>query len=148
MLKNKIFTPLIIFNLTWLLLLGCAINRATVNIHPSSGLDSIKSLYVLKHNNDGRGINLMIANRLTQMGYTVTTGYEASSDVDAIVTYKDKWMWDITLYMIELTVTVRDKESNFPLATGYSLHTSLTRKSPQEMVDEVLTNLFSKADNK
>ena len=148
MLNNKIFTSIIIFNLTVLLLSGCAINRATVNRHPSSDLDSIKSLHVLKHDNDGRGINLMIANRLKQMGYTVTTGYEPSSDIDAIVTYKDKWMWDITLYMIELTVTVRDKESNFPLATGNSLHTSLTRKSPQEMVDEVLTNLFSKAGNK
>ena len=144
MLKTKIITFVIIFNLTWMSLLGCA-NRATVNTHPSSDLGSIKSLYVLKHNNDDRGINLMIANRLKQMGYTANTGYEASSNVDAIITYDDRWWWDITMYMIELTVIVRDKETNFPLSTGNSLHTSLTRKSPQEMVDEVLTNLFSKA---
>ena len=51
-------------------------------------------------------------------------------------------MWDMTMYMIELTVIVRDPASEFPLATGNSLHTSLTRKSPTEMVEEVTTNIF------
>lgn len=63
-------------------------------------------------------------------------------DVDAIATYVDKWMWDLTMYMIELTIVVRDPASDFPLATGNSLHTSLTRKSPKEMVDEVTSNIF------
>jgi hypothetical protein len=44
--------------------------------------------------------------------------------------------------MLELTVVVRDPKTDFPLATGNSLHTSLTRKSPKEMVDEVTTNIF------
>ena len=48
----------------------------------------------------------------------------------------------MTMYMIELTIVVRNTQSNFPLATGHSLHTSLTRLSPQEMVNEVLTNIF------
>jgi hypothetical protein len=52
-------------------------------------------------------------------------------------------MWDITMYMVELTVTFRSPENNFPMATGNSYHTSLTRQSPQEMVDEVLTNIFN-----
>jgi len=33
--------------------------------------------------------------------------------------------------------------STKPIATGNSLHTSLTRKSPEEMVDEVLSNIQS-----
>jgi hypothetical protein len=62
--------------------------------------------------------------------------------VDALVTYKDKWMWDITMYMLELTITIRDPQNDYPLATGNSFHTSLTRKSPTEMVDEVVENIF------
>jgi hypothetical protein len=31
----------------------------------------------------------------------------------------------------------------FPLAVGNSYHTSVTRKSPEEMVDEVLTNILN-----
>jgi hypothetical protein len=51
-------------------------------------------------------------------------------------------MWDITLYLLELTITFRDRNNEFPLAVGNSYHTSLTRKSPGEMVDEVITNIL------
>jgi hypothetical protein len=47
--------------------------------------------------------------------------------------------------MLELTIVVRDPVSDFPLASGNSLHTSLTRKSPKEMVEEVTTNIFRAA---
>jgi hypothetical protein len=43
--------------------------------------------------------------------------------------------------MLELTITLRDPKTNFPMAVGNSFHTSLTRKSSEEMVDEVLSNI-------
>jgi hypothetical protein len=49
------------------------------------------------------------------------------------------------LYLIELTVTLRNATNGFPLAVGNSFHTSLTRKSPEEMVDEVMSNIFTAA---
>jgi hypothetical protein len=76
------------------------------------------------------------------MGFQVL---ETDAGVDAIVTYVDKWFWDITMYMLELTITLRDPKTDFPLATGSSYHTSMTRKSPEGMVDEVLTNIFFSA---
>ncbi|MDP2279487.1 MAG: hypothetical protein Q8K51_14830, partial [Nitrospirota bacterium] len=51
--------------------------------------------------------------------------------------------WDITMFMLELTITLRNPTNNFPMAVGNSYHTSLTRKSPEEMVEEVLTNIFN-----
>jgi hypothetical protein len=62
--------------------------------------------------------------------------------VDAVVVYIDKWMWDLTMYMLELTVNINDPKTGAQLATGNSLHTSLTRKSPPEMVDEVIENIY------
>ena len=47
--------------------------------------------------------------------------------------------------MIELTVILRDARTDFPLAKGNSFHTSLTRQSPKEMVQEVTTNMFKDA---
>ena len=124
-------------------LTGCATNRATATVDPTANLGKIKTVHVVKVPEDGRGIDQLIADRLTKMGYTATTGVKKAGGVDALVTYVDKWMWDITMYMIELTVVVRDPASEFPLATGNSFHTSLTRKSPTEMVEEVTANIFN-----
>ena len=142
MSKKKIFANIVLLLITALMFSGCAVNRATATVDPSTDLSSIKSLHVTRRSGDGREINLLIADKLKSMGYRVTTGAQKRSDVNAIVTYVDKWFWDITMYMLELTITLRDPQTDFPLASGNSYHTSLTRKSPKAMVDEVLTNIF------
>ena len=141
-MMNKIFTSIVLRLVAVLPLSGCSINRATATLDPTADFTRIKSMRVTKNESDGRDINLIIANKLENRGYRVTTGLTPTSDVDAIVTYTDKWMWDMTLYMLELTITIRDPKTDFPLASGNSYHTSLTRKSPEAMVDEVLTNIF------
>lgn len=121
---------------------GCAVNRATGSVDPSANLTSLKSMYVKKIPADD-STYILIADKLRTKGVTVTTGSDAApSNVDAVVTYIDKWMWDITMYMLELTITIRDPKTDFPLATGNSYHTSLTRLSPKEMVDEVVDNIY------
>lgn len=130
-----------------LLTSGCAVNRATATVDPSADLVGVKSIYVQKLAPDERGINVLIANKLKSMGYEVDTGaFSRDDEVDVLVTYKDKWMWDITMYMLELTVVIRDPKNDFPLASGNSFHTSLSRKAPEEMVDEVVENIFKKVE--
>lgn len=125
---------------------GCAVNRATGSVDPSTNLSALKTMYVKKLPADDGGTNVLIADKLRSKGVTVTTGTEpAPSNVDAVVTYIDKWMWDITMYMLELTITIRDPKSDFPMATGNSYHTSLTRLSPKEMVNEVVDNIYKGA---
>jgi hypothetical protein len=127
------------------LMTGCAVNRATATLSPGADLIEVKSVYVVKQPKDDRGINDLIAANLEKRGYLVTKGPELSTPYksDVAVTYVDKWMWDITMYLLELTINVRDPQTGFPMAVGNSLHTSLTRKSPTEMVDEVLNNIFT-----
>lgn len=139
---KRLFNLLIVLLLAAPLLSGCAVNRATARVEPNVDLHAMKTVHVVKLQDDGYDVNELIATKLRSMGYTVTTSKETRTDVDAVVTYWDKWMWDITMYLLELTVTIRDPGSNFPLATGNSLHTSLTRKSPKEMVDEVVDNIY------
>lgn len=122
---------------------GCA-NHATASITPGADLSKIKSFYLIPGAED-KDNYLLIKSNLEKRGYAVTTGPEMLPPykADAVVTYVDKWMWDITMYMLELTITFRDPTNNSPLAVGNSLHSSLTRKSAEEMVDEVLTNIFN-----
>jgi hypothetical protein len=121
---------------------GCAVNRATATVDPSANLQAIKRVHVVQLEEDGYNVNQTIADKLNAMGLVATTSKEKRKDVDAIVTYWDKWMWDMTMYLLELTIVFRDPATDFPLATGNSLHTSLTRKSQKEMVDEVLGNIY------
>lgn len=121
---------------------GCAVNRATGYVDPSTNLSALKTMYVKRIPEDD-GTHVLIAEKLKSKGVAVTSGIESPPDnVDAVVTYIDKWMWDITMYMLELTITIRDPKSDYPLATGNSYHTSLTRLSPKEMVDEVVDNIY------
>jgi type IV pilus biogenesis protein CpaD/CtpE len=118
---------------------GCAVNRATATVDQTTDLSALRTFHVQKYSEDTRDTNILIESKLVEMGFDVS---ENVTDVDAIVTYVDKWFWDITMYMLELTVTLRDPKTDFPLATGNSYHTSMSRKSPEGMVDEVLTNIF------
>ena len=126
-----------------MLLTGC-VNVATSQVDPSADLNSLKSMYVKQIPEDKRGVNELIATKLRSKGVKVTTGVdEPKGAYDAFVTYADKWMWDITMYMFELSVVIRDPKDQVPLASGRSKHGSLTRYSPQEMVDEVIDNIYN-----
>lgn len=126
---------------------GCAINRASASVSPDVDLPHFKKFYVARFVPDERGVNKLIETELVKMGYQASTGLDidAPKDVDAIVTYQDKWMWDITMYMLELKVFVRAPKSDRLLASATSYHTSLTRKTPEEMVAEALGNIFAEA---
>jgi hypothetical protein len=130
-----------------LLAIGCS-NHATATLSPGADLSAVKSFYVVHQPRDTHNLHHLIRDKLVKEGYTATAGPESersSHQVNAVVTYVDRWVWDITLYLLELTVTLRDADNNFPLAVGNSFHTSLTRKSPEEMVDEVITNILNAA---
>ena len=143
MLTRFMLTPLILGAL--LAASGCS-NRATATLSPGTELSRVKSYYVVHQPKDTRALHNLIRDRIVKEGLTATAGPElpqSSYQADSVITYVDRWMWDITLYLLELTVTLRDTTNNFPLAVGNSYHTSLTRKSPEEMVDEVMTNIFN-----
>jgi|ERR1051326_1793916 hypothetical protein len=134
------------FGLGLLLFVSACSNHATATISPGAELSRVKSFYVVHQPKDSHNLHNLIRDRLSKGGFAAEAGPElpqSSYKADAVVTYVDRWMWDITLYLLELTITFRDGTNNFPLAVGNSFHTSLTRKSPPEMVDEVLTNMLN-----
>ncbi len=126
---------------------SCAVHENTRQLSPGfsdSGVIRMRTFYVRKDSDDDYKLGEAIVTELQQMGYRATAGsaQSPSGKVDAVITYKDKWMWDITMYMISLDVQLREPGSDATLAVAKTVRTSLVRKSQQEMVRETLTKLL------
>ena len=131
---------------------GCAINRDSASVTPERDVSTLKKLLVVTSAADERGTDRIIANAFTKLGFEASVGSDGATrkDIDAVVTYRAGWDWDLTPYLRELTIFIREPQGDALLAVGNSYHTSLTRKSADEMTMEVLTNILqaSKKANK
>ena len=123
---------------------GCAIVNLRSSQIPGSDLSNISRLYVVHFEPDMRNLHDVIRDELIEMGFQADSGPESKipNDIDAIVTYEDRWFWDITNYMLQLNIEIRDPKTKYPLAIGESVRTSTARKNPDEMVREVLQSIF------
>lgn len=121
---------------------GC-VNQAVQQAQPAADLSKIKSICVERFEPDNRHLNVTIAEELSKFSIKSSAADKCPENVDAIMTYRDKWMWDMTTYMISISMKLNDPITGFPLAYGQALHTSLTRQSPEETIREVLANMFS-----
>ena len=125
-----------------LVLAGCATSKASHA--PDADLHELKTFYVAHLPDDGNGVDKLIAKRLNVLGYQCTSGDAQTppSPVDAVVTYQDRWMWDITMYMIRLNIQIHDGATGAILANGEVMRPSVQRKSPEGMVEETLGVIF------
>lgn len=114
-----------------LLLGGCSTTSLESESMPGVNLSALRTFYVRKLPQDGRGVERLISDRLTAMGKISSYGPSPTppQPVDAVVTYQDRWIWDFTMYMLELNIQIRDPSNDVQLASGHSLRTSLARKS-------------------
>jgi hypothetical protein len=134
----KLFSFLVLAGLC-----GC-VNNATKQLSPAADLSKIKTICVEKFAPDGRELNLLIVDALNRFNYNASTADKCPDNVDAVLTYRDKWMWDMSMYMVSISIKLSDPSTGFPLAFGQALHTSLTRQTPKETINEVLSSMFSK----
>jgi hypothetical protein len=127
-------------------LTSCAGILQKQNVVNSTGFNPhhISPTYVVKFPKDERGINQLIVADLKRRGVHATTGTEQEkpASVKTYITYKDNWMWDITMYMLRLEIKVHDAKTNALLSTAMSERTSAVRKSPAGMIDEVLNMIY------
>lgn len=109
-------------------------------------LSNLKTFYVQKLPEEGRGVERMLADQLTRMGYVAFYGIDGpATPVDAIITYKDDWWWDLSWYLLQLDIQIRDPQTKLILASGHSKRTSLVRKSSDEIVEDVLNETLKGA---
>ena len=82
-----------------------------------------KSFFVRHQPNDQRRLDHVLAEALRSRGFEVVD--EPGQSSDYVVSYIDKWYWDMRTYLVDFRVDIRDAESNILLGTGRSFQTSL-----------------------
>lgn len=134
----RLWIPVVLMSL---FLVGCA--SLDVERVPGRSVDTAQSFYVEKLPADGRGIERVIADQLNLMGYRAGSGPAREHDegTDVLVTYQDRWAWDITMYMRQLDIQFRDPQTLQAWVSASSRRDSLTRKAPPEMAREVLEEM-------
>lgn len=125
-----------------LIISGCA--SITAYTVPNSDLKKLGSMYVVNFPKDSRHLEGIIANELTSRGYQVIYGEEKDvpASVNILVTYIDHWTWDMSTYMKDITIELRNKNDKSLIASGKSFRPSLQRRSPKTMIKETLDKLL------
>jgi hypothetical protein len=128
---------------------GCATQQ---NLHaqalPGAGtrVRALERVYVEAHAEDTRGVHQVIRNVISGAGIEADSGpAPAPEGYDAVVTYLDRYQWDITTYCIQLTIYVRDAQTGFVIGTGSSFATSIVRKSPAEHARTIVAGIFARS---
>lgn len=147
MRKFSYIGMVVVFTVFAVLLSGC-INHTSVVTQPGadSNITVKKRFHVQKQPEEGANINTLIADNLRGRGYQVTTSIDKVTDTDVLVTYYDRWMWDMTMYLVDLTIYMRDPKDEHPWVVAKSYHSSLNRYSPEEMVSEIMFNIFAEQE--
>lgn len=122
---------------------GCSSSFST-KVTPGVNIKDYKTFYVENHAADKRSLDVVIRDEMRRLGLAATAGPPANRppNVEALVTYEDRWMWDITMYMMSLQIDIRSTSNNLLIATGKTSYTSLNRESPDYMAREILTTIF------
>ena len=123
---------------------GCA--GVTVQRAPTVDLATRGKMYVVHSSSDKRNLEKIVEAQLNSRGYIATSGEEQNipGDVDIIVKYIDRWMWDITTYLLEITIEFKDAKTDILIASGKSYRPSLQRTSPENMIIETLDAILTK----
>lgn len=126
---------------------GCASGAARyAGELPGSRLGEMRTFYVQHQEGDPRDIHLAIADELRTFGVDVDAGKGApKGDYDGIVTYVDRYTWDMTMYCIQLTLYIQDTQTGYVTATGWSWRPTTVRKTPKGHARIILGELFGGA---
>lgn len=123
---------------------GCAIVDQRSQLLPEAELAGREPYYVASLDGDKRHLETVIRDELRALGHRAEAGplKAMPAETQVLVTYEDRWFWDMANYLLQLNIEFRDPKTNYPLAVGESIRTSIARKSPPEMANEVLTGMF------
>jgi len=130
-----------------LLAVACAGTSAT----PLTGTarDPGAVFFVENHGEDQRHIEQIIAEAIRARGVTVTAGGlgERPADTAFIVTYQDRWSWDMRTFMREIKIDVRDAKNGALVAESRTFQDSMSSlgKTWEQTVRNTTNQLFDGA---
>ena len=99
------------------------------------------AVFVVDHQpEDGRGIDGVIVTALRSHGIEAVKRGQDSGTGDYVVSYIDRWYWDMRTYMVDLRIDVRESASKVLVASARSYQTSLAAmgNTYQEVVQKAV----------
>jgi hypothetical protein len=111
---------------------------------PGASLAGKNLFYVERHPEEDWGFHQMIADEMCMMGHTASAGepHQGPAGIDAIVTYDDKWSWDLSPWMYGLDLRVLDAKTRSLIVKTSNRRGSLFRRNPKQMAQETLRATF------
>jgi hypothetical protein len=124
---------------------GCVANTAG-QMTLTRDLYSQATYFVEHQPKDTHDLDAIIAERMRARGLKATSGSAGGEkpEHDYVVTYTDKWMWDMRMYLWDLRIDVRDAKDNSIVGFGQSMQSSLVAmgKTYADVIDTALGELF------
>jgi hypothetical protein len=128
-----------------LLLVGCVGNTSGQLTLPQEQARA-GSYFVERHDKDNRDLATTIAKAMQARGLQATAGTAAERPAEAkyVVTYVDKWMWDMRMYLYDLRIDLRDARDQSILGYGQSMQSSLKAmgQTHEDVINRALDQLF------
>ena len=111
---------------------------------PSSAREDGRTFAVRHQPKDPRNLDRLIAEELRGQGLSLAA---EAADADYVVTYVDRWYWDMRNYLIDLRIDVRDARTDVLVATGRSYQTSLAAmgETHQSVIERTVAILIDGA---
>ena len=127
-----------------LLLAACATTDVGSYIVPGETLEPSGSYYIIFSETDDRALHEMLRTAMIARGLDASTGFADRVPPDAtyVVEYGSQWQWDLTWYLLHLSVRVYEPDERLLIAAAHSERTSLVRRPAGEVVAETLNELF------
>lgn len=103
--------------LVLLLLVGCGGHTSVMSARNDSG-NQYSTAYIVRNDQSTRDIDVMIARALMKRGIETSIGTreQQPNNVDFVVTYSDRWKWDISMYLLSLDIQFTDPSTRKILA--------------------------------
>jgi hypothetical protein len=128
-----------------LLLVGCVGNTSGQLTLPKEQVKA-GTYFVQRHDKDTRDLAATIAEAMQVRGLSATAGTAAELPAEAtyVVTYVDKWVWDMRMYLYDLRIDLRDARDQSILGYGQSMQSSLKAmgQTHEDVINRALDQLF------
>lgn len=135
----------ILVALVFSLIAACSA-AVTGYVVPGATLQPEGAYYIVFNETDERGLHELLRQEFAAYRPDVSSGFadRMPADIEYRVEYDAQWQWDITWYLLVLTVRIYEPDTGLMVASASSTRTSGARIAPDKMVAEALAELFSK----
>lgn len=132
------------------LLVGCASTTRTM-VNPNYQARQYDNAYVIVHGGSSHDMDSALTSALMRENLGVEVGKDApdSASQQYVVTYSDDWNWDMAMFLVGVSISIKDGISQAIIARGSWKQTQFFHTFPDvdEVVGQLVRKIFVKIDS-